>query len=97
MDCSTPGFPVLQSLPDFAQIHIHVHCDNAIPPSHPLPLPSPFPFSLSGVFSSGSVLYTRWPKYWSFRFSISPSNEYSGLISFKIDLFDLLAGVNIVS
>ena len=97
MDCSTPGFPVLQALPDFAQIHVHVHCDDAIPPSHPLPLPSPFAFSLSGVFSSGSVLHTRWSKYWSFRLSISPSNEYSGLISFKIDRLDLLAGVNIVS
>ena len=57
--------------------------------SHPLLLPSFFP-SIR-VFSNGSVLCIRWPKYWSFNFSISPSNEYSGLISFRIDWFDLLA------
>ena len=51
-------------------------------------LPSIFPSS--GVFSNESALYIRWPKYWSFSFSISPSNEYSGLISFRIDWFDLL-------
>ena len=56
---------------------------------HPIPLPSGFP-SIR-VFSNESVLYIRWPKYWSFSFSISPSNEYSGLISFRIDWFDLLA------
>ena len=56
---------------------------------HPLLLPSVFPSI--GVFSSELVLHIRWPKYWSFTFSISPSNEYSGLISFRIDWFDLLA------
>ena len=56
---------------------------------HPLLLPSTFP-SIRG-FSSGSVLYIRWPKYWSFSLSISPSNEYSGLISFRMDWLDLLA------
>ena len=56
---------------------------------HPLLLPSVFP-SIK-VFSSGSVLHIRWPKYWSFSFTISPSNEYSGLISFRIDWFDLFA------
>ena len=62
-------------------------------PSHPLSSSSPHAFNLSQhhVFSSESVLHIRWPKYWSFSFSISPSNEYSGLISFRIDWFDLLA------
>ena len=77
-------------LPEFAQIHIH-RVSDAIPPSHPLPSPSPFPsiFPSIRVFSSESLLCIRWPKYWSF--SISPSNECSGLISFRIDWFDLLA------
>ena len=90
MDCSTPGFPVLW-VPDFAQTHVHWVGD-AIQPSHPLL--SPFAaFNLSqhqGLFNE-SVLCIRWPKYWSFSFSISASNEYSGLISFRIDWFDLLA------
>ena len=90
MDCSTPGFPVHQLL-ELTQNHVHQVSD-ATQPSHPLPslllLPSIFP-SIR-VFSSESVLCIRWPKYWSFSFSISPSNEYSGLISFKIDWFDLL-------
>ena len=65
----------------------------AIQPSHPLSSPSPPTFNLSQhrVFSNDSVLRIRWPKYWSFSFSISPSNEYSGLIAFRIDRFDLLA------
>ena len=92
MDYSTPGFPVLHYLPEFAQTHVDWVSD-AIQPSHPLSshslLPSIFP-SIR-VFSSGSVLCIRWPKYWSFSFSISPSNDYSGLISFRIDWFDLLA------
>ena len=90
MDCSTPGFPVLHHLPEFVQIHVHWVCD-AIQASHPLLslllLPSVLP-SIR-VFSNESVLRIRWPKYWSFRFSISPSEEYSGLISFRIDWFDL--------
>ena len=92
MDRSTPGFPVLHSLPGFAQTHVHCIGD-AIQPSHPLSSPSPLPsiFPSIRVFSSESVLHIRWPKDWSFSFSISPTNEYSGLISFKIDWFDLLA------
>ena len=92
MDCSTPGFPVHHQLPELAQTHVH-RVGYAIQPSlhlsSPSALPSVFP-SISG-FSSDSVLSIRWPKCWSFSFSISPSNEYSGLISFRIDWFDLLA------
>ena len=92
MDCSTPGFPVHHQLPELTQIHVHQVSD-AIQPSHPLSSPSSPAFNLSQhqVFSSESVLCVRWPKYWSFSFSIIPSNEYSGLISFRIDWFDLLA------
>ena len=91
MDCSTPGFPVLHHLLEFAQIHVHWVSDS-IQPSHPLSSPSPPAFNLSQhqVFSNESVLCIRWPKYWAFSFSISPSNEYSGLISFRIDWLDLL-------
>ena len=92
MDCSTPGFPVLHHLPEFAQTHVHWVCD-AIQWSHPLsPLSSPA-LNLSqhlGLFQ-WVTFPIRWPKYWSFSFSISPSSEYSGLISFRIDCFDLLA------
>ena len=91
MDYSTPGFPVLHHLLEFAQTHVHWFGD-AIQPSHPLPSPSPaFNLSSIRVFSNELALHSRWPKYWSFSFSISPSNEYSGLISFRIDWFDLLA------
>ena len=92
MDCSTPGLPVQHQLPDLAQTHVH-RVSDAIQPSHPLSSPSPPAFNLSqhqGLFHE-SVLCTRWPEYWSFSFSISPSNEYSGLISFRIDWFDHLA------
>ena len=86
IDCSMPGFPVLHYLPEFAQTHVHWGSD-AIQPSHPLSpllhLPSIFP-SIR-VFSDELAPLIRWPEYWSFRFSISPSNEYSGLISFRID------------
>ena len=86
MDCSTPGFPVLHHLLELAQIHIHWVGD-ASQPSHPLLSPSPLTsiFPSIRVFYKESVLRMRWPKYWSFSFSICPSNEYSGLISFKID------------
>ena len=93
VDCSTSGFPVLHHLPELAQIHVHWVGD-AVQPSHPL---SSRPFLLlqcfpaSRVFSNESVLWVRWPKHWSFNFSIRPFNEYSGLISFRIDWFDLLA------
>ena len=92
VDCSMPGFLVLHHLPELAQIHVHWVGD-AIQPSHPLSSPSPPAFSLSqhqGLFQWVSFRI-RWPKYWSFSFSISPSNEYSGLISFIIDWFDILA------
>ena len=89
MDCSTPGFPVHQQLPEFAQTHVH-RVGDAIQPSHPLfpPLLLPPIFPSIGVFSNESALPIRWSKYWSF--SISPSNEYSRLIFFRIDWFDLL-------
>ena len=92
MDCSTPGFPVHHQLPELAQTHIHWVSD-AIQPSHSLLSPSPPTFNLSSitVFSNKSLLCIRWPKYWSFSFSISPSNDYSGLISFRMDRLDLLA------
>ena len=92
MDWSTPAFPVLHHLLEFAQTHVHWVSD-AIQPSHPLSPPSPpaLVFPSIRVFSNESALSIRWPKYWSFSFSISPSNEYSGLISFRIDWFDLLA------
>ena len=86
--CSTLGFPVLHHLPELAQTHVHWVSD-AIQPSRPLASPSPPAFPSIRVFSNESVLCIRWPKYWSF--SINPSNEYSGLISFRIDWFDLLA------
>ena len=86
--CSTPGFPVHHLLPELAQIHVHWVGD-AIQPSHPLLSPSIFP-SIK-IFSSESVLCIRWPKYWSFSFSISPFSEYSGLIFFRVDWLDLLA------
>ena len=88
---TTPGFPVLHYLPELAQIHVHWVGD-AIQPSHPLSSPSPaFILPSIRVFSNESALHIRLPNYWSFRFSISPSNVYSGLISFRIDWLDLLA------
>ena len=92
MDCSMPGLPVHHQLPELAQTHIH-RVGDAIQPSHPLSSPSPPAFNLSQhrVFSSELVLCIRWPKDWSFRFSISLSNEHSGLISFRMDWLDLLA------
>ena len=90
-DSSTPGFLVLHRLLELAQMHVHWVGD-AIQSSHPLSSPSPPSiFSSIRVFSNESVLCIRWPKYWSFSFSIIPSNEYSGLISFRMDWLDLLA------
>ena len=89
MDCSKPGFPVHHQLPEFTQTHVRWVSD-AIQPSHPLSSPSPPAFSIR-VFSNESVLHIRWQTYWSFSFIISPSNECSGLISFMMDWFDLLA------
>ena len=92
MDCSSPVFPVHHQLPDLAQTHVH-RVSDAFQPSHPLASPSPPPsiFPSIRVFSNESALLIRWPKYWSFSFSIRPSNEYSGLISFRMDWFDLFA------
>ena len=95
MDRSVPGFPVLHYLPEFAQTYGLMSLDSVVPSNHLLLchplllLPSIFP-SIR-VFSNELALCIRWPKYWSFSCSISPSNEYSGLISFRIDWFDLLA------
>jgi len=92
MDCSRPGFPVHHQFSKLAQIHAHWVGDG-IQPSHPLwsLLLLPSIFRSIRVFSNKSVLCIRWPKYWSFSFSISPSNVYSGLIPFRTDWFDLLA------
>ena len=99
MDCSTPGFPVLHYQPEFAQTHVH-RVDDTIQPSHPLLPPSPPAFNLSqhqGLFQCNeSALHIRWPEFWSFSFSINPSDEYSGLISFRVDWLDLLAFQRIV-
>ena len=91
MDCSTPGFPILYYLPEFAQTQVHWVSD-AIPQSHSLSSLSPaLNLSQHQVFSSELALHIRWPKYWSFSLSISPSNEYWGLISFRIDWLGCLA------
>ena len=92
MDCNTPGFPVLHHLPELAQTHVH-RVGDAIQPSYPLSplLLLPSIFLSIRVFSNESVLHIKWPKYWSFNFTISLFNEYSGLISFRIDWLDLLA------
>ena len=87
----TPGLPVHHQLPEFTQTHVH-RVSDAIPPSHPLSTPAPPSLCLSPrVFSNVSALHITWPKYWFFSFSVSPSNEYSVLIFFRIDWFDLLA------
>ena len=91
MDCSTSGFPVHHQLPELAQIYIH-GVDDSIPLSHPLSnllMLSIFP--RIRVISNESVVRIRRPKYWSISFSISPSSEYSGLISSRMDWLDLLA------
>ena len=92
MDCSMPGLPVHHQLLKLAQTPVHWVDDaiaNHLILCHPLLLlPSVFP-SIR-VFSNESVLRIRWPKYWSFSFSISPPNEYSGMISFRMDWLDLL-------
>ena len=92
MNCSTPGLPVHHQPPEFTQIHVHRVSDAT---SHlilcrPLLLLPPIPPSIR-VFSNESTLRMRWPKYWSFSLSISPSNEHPGLVSFRMDWLDLLA------
>ena len=93
-DCSTPSLPVHHQCLEFARTHVHqvrlVMPSNQLIFCHPLPLlPSIFP-SIR-VFSNESAFHMRWPKYWSFSLSISPSNEHPGLISFRMDWLDLLA------
>ena len=87
MGWSMQGFPVLHCFPELAQTYVH-WVNDAIQPSHPLSSPSPPPFNVSQCQSS---LCIRWPKYWSFSFGISPSNEHSGLISFRMDWLDLFS------
>ena len=89
---STPGLPVHHQLPEFTQTHVH-RVSDAIQPSHlcrPLLLLPPVPPSIR-VFSNESGLHIRWPKYWTFSFSINLSNEHPGLSSFRMDWLDLLA------
>ena len=90
MDCSTPSFPVHHHLLELAQIHVHWISD-AIQPSLPLSSPFLLPsiFLSIRVFPNELTLCIRWPNYWSSSFSISPSSEYSGLVSFRTDWFDL--------
>ena len=90
MDCSMPCLPVYHQLPEFAQTHELVMSSNHLILCHPLLLP-PSIFPSIRVFSNESTLCIRWPKYWSFSFSISPSSKYLGLISFRMDRLDLLA------
>ena len=92
MDCSTPGLPVHHQLPELTQTHVH-RVSDAIQHSDPLSSPSTPAFDVyqhQGLFKQ-SVLHIRGPKYWNFSLSISPSSEYSGLISFRIDWFDFLS------
>ena len=92
VNCSTPGFPVHHQLPELTQTHVH-RVGDAIQPSHPLLSPSPLTFNLSqhqGLLQWVSSLH-QVAKYWSFIFNISPFNEYSELISFRMDWLDLLA------
>ena len=91
MNYSTPGLPVHHQLPEFTQTHVHPVSD-AIQPPNPLSSPSPpapNPPSIR-VFSKESTLHMRWPKYWSFSFSIIPSKEIPGMIFFRMDWLDLL-------
>ena len=92
MNRSTPGLPVHHQLPESTQTHVH-RVSDAIQPSHPLSSPSlpPSIFPIIRVFSNESALHIRRPKYWSFSFIISPSNEHPGLISFRMDWLDVLA------
>ena len=92
MNCSTPGLSVHRKLPEFTQTHVN---ESVMPSSHlilcrPLLLLLPIPPSIR-IFSNESTLHMRWPKYWSFSFSIIPSKEHPGLISFRKDWLDLLA------
>ena len=88
--CSMWGLPVHHQLPEFTQTHVH-RVSDAIQPSHPLSSPSPPILNLSQHQGLIQSLHIRWPNYWSFSFSIIPPNEYSGLITFRIDWLNLLA------
>ena len=91
MNHSTPGLPVHHQLLEITQTHVH-RVGDAIQPSHLLLSSSPAPIPPSiRVFPNESTLCMRWPKFWSFSFSISPSNEHQGLITFRMDWLDLLA------
>ena len=92
MDCSKPGLTFHHQLSELAQTQAH-RVGDAIQPSHPLSSPSlpPSVFPSIRIFSNESALHIRWPEYWSFSLSISPSNNHSGLISFRMDWLDLLA------
>ena len=93
MNRSMPDLPVHHQLPEFTQMHVHWPVMPSNQPTHPLTsllfLPSVFP--VIRIFSNQSALHIRWPNYWSFSFSIHPPNEYSGLVSFRMDWLDLLA------
>ena len=91
VDCSTPGFPVLHSLPEFAQTYVHWVGD-ATQPSRPLSSPPPLPsiFPSIRVFSKESSLRIRLAKILEFSFHVRPSIEYSGLVSFRTDWFEIL-------
>ena len=91
-ELSMPGIPIHHQLPELPKLMSieSVMPSNHLIPCHPLLFP-PSIFPSIRVFSNGSALHIRWPKDWSFRFNISPSNEYSGLISFRMDWLDLLA------
>ena len=89
MSCSTPGLAVHHQPPEFTQTHVHRVGDAILILCYPLLLP-PSIFPSMRVFSNESILPIRWPKYWSCSFNISPSKEYSGLISFRMDWLDLL-------
>ena len=91
MDCSAQDFPVLHCQPEFVQTYTHWVSDAIQISSSVIPFSWPQSFPASGSFSSESALHIRWPKYWSFSFSISPSNEYLVLISFRINWFEILA------
>ena len=91
MNCSMPGFPVHNQLPELAQTHAHQFGVPFNHLCHPLLLLLPKIFPTIRIFSNESFLHIRWPKYWNFSFSITPPNEYSGLISFRVDCLDLLA------
>ena len=92
MDHSTPGIPVHHQLPEFTQL---ISIESVMPSNHLIicrpPLLPPSIFPSIRVFSNESILHIRWPKYWSFSFNISPSNEHSGLFSIRVDWLDLFS------